>query len=1561
MTRACESVARRVPWVVPLSLWACSTDDGVSLVADGEADAQVEVGDLGRDSDGEIFFPEVEVEASDASEELTDGDGEVEAGCDDDPGGFGCTCRDNVECNSGFCVPTSAGGEVCTKFCTADCPAGWDCTLIQFPGSDPAFLCIQTALNLCRPCTSDAQCQAGPLGSTADRCVRGEGRAGSFCGVDCSEGGFCPTGYACREVVALEDGATVGQCVPREGECECSKRAITEGAWTACGEGACVGRRECTEAGLSACDAPPYAEEACDGRDNDCDEEVDEGFVDTDLDGEADCVDGDDDGDGVDDGEDNCPLVANVDQIDTDDDGIGDACDPDDDGDGVDDDDDNCPLVANAGQEDSDGDGVGDACDEEAPAPPVLEATDPSSPSDDATPSVLGRSEIGSVVTFYLDEHCLGASVGEAASDDDGRFSGPASVPENTTSLLFGTATDGAGNVSVCSEVPLVYTHDDRAPAIPILIATDPSSPSRTSLAPAVSGSGESGSVVRLYVESCGGAALGTAVVGEDGAFVIVGQAQANATTRFVADASDEVGNRSGCSAPLAYVHDASAPAAPVLSHTTPPSPSRSVLNPTVHGSAEPGATIQLHTSPSCSSAQAATTIADPGTGAFALVGSAQANTTTTFYATATDAAGNVSACSNGLAYLHDDRGPTRPVLSATDPASPSRDTTPLVLGQSDATTVVQLYTDSCATPIGQTAIAAANRSFAIEVTVGANATTTLRADARDEAGNRSACSDPLVYVSDNAPPAPPVWTGTTPSSPSNVATPTLNGTAETGATVRVYASANCGGVAIATLGPLGATAFSHVASVNNTTASFTATATDAAGNVSGCSAVLSYTHDATGPATPTITASSPSSPGTSTTPTLSGTAEAGALVEIYRTATCTGSAVGSGTASGAGTFSGISVSADPGATTVFYARALDALGNASGCSAGFAYEHQLAPVPVPTLTGFTPSSPASEPLVQVHGSIAQSGLTIRLFKNGTCAGSHDTALVGAGPSFSITPSTPTTATTTFSALAVDGARLSGCSSALTFTLQSTTTLNAPVLGEFEPPTPDNTTTDIDVKVSPSNSEAVTIYLYTSADCSGSPVDQASVNGGTVQITMDFTAVAQGCTTVSARAVNAGGTSPCSTPKTFTHYVCDFCVCADDWIHHFGSSGLDLGTASAVFPGSASAYVVGTTHGALFGQATAGGTDAFIAEYGVDGEQTPLNLTARIGSSTDDTATAVLVDLDGNVYVAGRTFGDIAGDGQPIDSCGGSACGDAWIARYPKTGTTRDWIVRYRTARRDTAVDLAWDESGRRVLMLIESADAANESVRSPRIVAVAWTTGVITPLWDRIDDTQDLRAAGLHIDGSRNLYVHGHAATAITGAKTENGIAGGGLYIVKLSSAGAETWIQHWGSDAADEPYDLFVSGGGVVYAAAALSGAAVGTNAAGGHSGGRDAAIARFVNNGDQQWVRVFGTSADDAAVGVVLDGSDVRVVGHTAGAIATHFGGADLFTATLDDSGEVQHTRQFGTSEDDIPGRASYVGGEWYVPGVTHGDWTGQSPDACTYDGLGDVLFANLCPTQ
>jgi len=77
----------------------------------------------------------------------------------------------------------------------------------------------------------------------------------------------------------------------------------------------------------------------------------------------------DTDGDGIEDGTDNCPLVSNQDQRDSDGDGTGDACDfcegngqYDLDGDGICDNADNCFGVPNPDQKDSDGDGYGDVC-----------------------------------------------------------------------------------------------------------------------------------------------------------------------------------------------------------------------------------------------------------------------------------------------------------------------------------------------------------------------------------------------------------------------------------------------------------------------------------------------------------------------------------------------------------------------------------------------------------------------------------------------------------------------------------------------------------------------------------------------------------------------------------------------------------------------------------------------------------------------------------------------------------------------------------------------------------------------------------------------------------------------------------------------------------------------------------------------------------------------------------------------------------------------------------------------------------------------------------------------
>lgn len=114
---------------------------------------------------------------------------------------------------------------------------------------------------------------------------------------------------------------------------------------------------------------------------------------DTDRDRIGDACDADDDNDVVPDTADNCRVVANIDQIDREGDGIGDACDvcpdavntgsdldedgiddacdPDDDGDGVPDGNDNCPTTPNPSQIDLNRNGIGQACDPDELGGPI--------------------------------------------------------------------------------------------------------------------------------------------------------------------------------------------------------------------------------------------------------------------------------------------------------------------------------------------------------------------------------------------------------------------------------------------------------------------------------------------------------------------------------------------------------------------------------------------------------------------------------------------------------------------------------------------------------------------------------------------------------------------------------------------------------------------------------------------------------------------------------------------------------------------------------------------------------------------------------------------------------------------------------------------------------------------------------------------------------------------------------------------------------------------------------------------------------------------------------------
>lgn len=91
--------------------------------------------------------------------------------------------------------------------------------------------------------------------------------------------------------------------------------------------------------------------------------------------------------------------------------------------------------------------------------------------------------------------------------------------------------------------------------------------------------------------------------------------------------------------------------------------------------------------------------------------------------------------------------------------------------------------------------------------------------------------------------PATPVLTGTDPASPGESLTPSIQGQADPGTSIKLYTSADCSGVPVATgtSTELGSTGLMVTVAAGSTT-SFRATATDLNGDTSACSLAVSYT-----------------------------------------------------------------------------------------------------------------------------------------------------------------------------------------------------------------------------------------------------------------------------------------------------------------------------------------------------------------------------------------------------------------------------------------------------------------------------------------------------------------------------------------------------------------------------------------------------------------------------------------------------------------------------------------------------------------------------------------------
>ncbi|MEZ5102199.1 MAG: choice-of-anchor Q domain-containing protein [Thermoleophilia bacterium] len=298
-------------------------------------------------------------------------------------------------------------------------------------------------------------------------------------------------------------------------------------------------------------------------------------------------------------------------------------------------------LADRANGDGSDGTDMGAV---ELQAPPTLVATSPASPGRSTSPRVTGTAPVGTAtIRLYDNPACTGTPIGSGTAAELTGAGIQVTVQANATTQIHAVAVSSGGAVSACSG-PFAYVEDSAAPASPASVVLAPASPANENSV-RISGTAEAGSTVRVYGSSaCSGTPLASGTAAEFASPGLVVAVTDDGTTTLYVTATDAAGNVSACAGPFAYVEDSRAPASPTLRSFT----RVSAGSPRVRGTAEAGSTVRIYATRACSGTPLAIGTAEELAAGIPVPG---ARTPRAVYATATDAAGNVSSCAGPIAY----------------------------------------------------------------------------------------------------------------------------------------------------------------------------------------------------------------------------------------------------------------------------------------------------------------------------------------------------------------------------------------------------------------------------------------------------------------------------------------------------------------------------------------------------------------------------------------------------------------------------------------------------------------------------------------------------------------------------------------------------------------------------------------------------------------------------------------------------------------------------------------------------------------------------------------------
>lgn len=306
-----------------------------------------------------------------------------------------------------------------------------------------------------------------------------------------------------------------------------------------------------------------------------------------------------------------------------------------------------------------------------------------------------------------------------------------------------------------------------------------------------------------------------------------------------------------------------------------------------------------------------------------------------------------------------------------------------------------------------------------------------------------------------------------------------------------------------------------------------------------------------------------------------------------------------------------------------------------------------------------------------------------------------------------------------------------------------------------------------------------------------------------------------------------------------------------------------------------------------------------------------------LGSDREEYVLNHVVDDAGNIYVSGKTTGNIGGEN--------SGKNDGFITKLDNSGN-HIWSQHFGSEGEDDIQWSAIDKSGNIYITGFTTGSFSGNNHGKEDIIIVKYTSEGKQEWKKQIGtDSTDI-AKGICIGSGENIYV-----TGVTGGKLgDTSFGRNDCFIIRLDKEGKILKTLQFGTAADDFGYSVVPGMDKDIYACGTTHGELEGQA-----HGFIDGFTVHFTSDLEKPLYHQFGTDGADIPLVLHADKKNGLVVaGSTSGSFASDQAGAgDCFLFRMDKKGEILWKKQFGTDQHDgVRGLdINEVSGEIIISGI------------------------------